>query len=132
MDPSTTVEIHNIRLDFQLGVSNTIDNAPYTHLLDLVINVSPQYVLINTDVMDQVFDYDPLLDAIRALTTGKRFETQEFIVTYIISICAAFDQIQALEIFLRKKAELLETTSLGVRVKIGRTELDRLAHQKIL
>lgn len=54
--------------------------------------------------MDKVFDYDPLLDAIRVMTTGKRFETQVFILTFIITISAYFEQIQTLEIFLRKKA----------------------------
>jgi dihydroneopterin aldolase len=132
MDPSSTVEIHNFRLDFQLGESDKIDNEPYTHLLDLVLTVSPQYILIDTDTMDQVSDYDPLLNAIRALTTGNRFETQEFVVTCIIAICAAFEKIQALEIFLRKKSELLETTSLGVRVSMNRATINGLAQHEVL
>jgi hypothetical protein len=32
MDSSSTVELHNFRLDFQLGESDKIDNRPYTYL----------------------------------------------------------------------------------------------------
>jgi dihydroneopterin aldolase len=76
--------------------------------------------------MQKVFDYDPLLLEIQRLAADRHYETQERLITRIVKACAAYAEIQSLEISLRKQPALNGSGALGVRLCMDRTELNRV------
>jgi dihydroneopterin aldolase len=80
-------------------------------------------VQITSDEMASVFDYDPLIAEIAEIARSRKFETQEYLMTLITQACAAYREIEALEICLRKSPVLANTGSLGVRLVLGAEDL---------
>lgn len=111
------VELRQLALSPSLGSYAANDTRPRTHLLDLTLTLDPSRVVIETDGMDRVFDYDPLLDAINRLAHDGHYETQERLLTRILQICASYPDIKAVEIALRKAPVLNDTGSIGLRVR---------------
>ena len=110
----------------KIGAYGPGDVVPDAHLLDLTLNVDPRLVLIDTDGMEHVFDYDPLIRTIDKLSCDGHYETQERLMTRIVEACAGHPEIDAVEIRLRKTPVLGGTVHLGVRVSVDESFLDKL------
>jgi dihydroneopterin aldolase len=123
-----TIELRDLRLPCDLGTYGPNDVVPDAHLLDLTLIIDPGLVLIEGDGMDKVFDYDPLVADITRLARDGHYETQEWLITRIVVACARYSQIQRLEAFLRKGPVLPDSGTLGVRLRVGQTELATLRH----
>lgn len=70
--------------------------------MDLVLVIDPRLVLIREDGMQHVFDYDPLLEQIDAISRDRRYETQEMLASEVARCCAKFKQIEGIEVCLKK------------------------------
>ncbi len=106
---------------------------PDAHILDLTLAISPKLVQVASDEMANVFDYDPLIAEIADIASSRTFETQEYLMTLITQACAAYRQIEAVELCLRKSAVLAGTGSLGVRLVLGAEDLAALHdHDRIV
>ena len=122
----STIELKKLAIECSLGVYSPEDVIPNEHLLDLTLTINPKLVLINADKMDYVFDYDPLILEISRLTKDRHYVTQEWLMTRIVYTCAAYEVIQAVEIFLSKRPVLQDSGQLGVRLKIDAEELTKI------
>ena len=76
--------------------------------------------------MDVVFDYDPLVADIERITAEIQYETQEWLVSRIVSVCADIPEISAIDILLRKSPVIGSTGSLGVRLVLQAEDMQRL------
>jgi dihydroneopterin aldolase len=94
--------------------------------LDLTLWIDSTLVLISEDIMENVFDYDPLIIEIARLAGDGHYETQEKLITRIVHGCAKYPEIESLEINLRKSPVLEDSGSLGVRLSVARAALDGL------
>ena len=92
--------------------------VPDVHLLDLKLTIDPKLVLIDTDGMDRVFDYDPLIAEINRLANDGHYHTQERLMTRIVAACAAYEAIKAVELYLSKRPVLRDSGELGVRLYV--------------
>lgn len=126
MPSVATVEINDLKLDTQIGIFGPGEMAPDRHVLDLTLLIRPELVLIANDGMAHVFDYDPLVVEIDRLARDGRYETQERLVTRIAQACAAFIDIEAVDIRLKKSPVLSGTGSLGIRLRVDAEEMKTL------
>ena len=122
---NSTVELTELELDCELGTYSLNDIVPSAHLLDLKLSINTELVLIKTDGMINVFDYDPLIAEIARLARDGHYETQERLLTRIVTACADQPQITAIEVYLRKTPVTSKGGTLGIRLKIN---AERLAH----
>lgn len=120
------IEMKDIRLAAVIGTYGPDTIAPDMHLLDLTLAVSSTLILIAEDGMAGVFDYDALSAEIDRLARDGRYETQERLVTRIVAACAAFREIEALEIALRKAPAPGGSGSIGVRLSVDAAALDAM------
>ncbi len=116
MKSYSAVELRDLKLPTQIGTYGPTDVVPDAHLLDLTLSISTDLVLIKTDGMHHVFDYDPLVAEINRLAQDGHYETQERLITRIAAACAMFTQIITAEIMLKKTPVLGNSGTLGVRV----------------
>ena len=107
----STVELKHLELKPSLGTYGFDDVVPDVHLLDLTLTIDPKLVFI--------FDYDPLIAQIDLLAIDRHYHTQERLMTRIVTACAAYAPIEAVEIFLRKRPVLRGSGELGVRLTVG-------------
>jgi dihydroneopterin aldolase len=126
MTRTATIELRNLHLATKIGTYGPNDVVPNAHILDLTLTIAPDLVQVDTDEMALVFDYDPLIVQIDQIARNEHYQTQEFLMTCIVKACATFDQIEALDIALRKKPVLGGTGSLGVRLSLGADEMKEL------
>jgi dihydroneopterin aldolase len=98
----STIELRAVPIKAQIGIFASDDSDPYEHTLDLTLVIDPSLVLIKEDGMQHVFDYDPLLEQIQAVSVNKHYETQEILASLIVECCAHFEQIESVEICLNK------------------------------
>jgi dihydroneopterin aldolase len=110
------IELKDLQIAARIGTYRPDDVVPDAHLLDLTLTIAPHLVMIARDDMVLVFDYDPLIRKIDALARASHYETQERLMTRIVEACAAYPQIEALDICLRKRPVLSGTGTLGVRL----------------
>jgi dihydroneopterin aldolase len=61
MNTQAFIELRDLLLETQIGTYGPNDTRPDVHLLDLTLGIDTSKVLISTDEMRQVFDYDPLI-----------------------------------------------------------------------
>jgi dihydroneopterin aldolase len=122
---NSTVELTELELDCELGTYSLNNIVPSAHLLDLKLSINAELVLIKTDGMINVFDYDPLIAEIARLARDGHYETQERLLTRIVTACADQPQITAIEVYLRKTPVTSKGGTLGIRLKI---DAERLAH----
>jgi dihydroneopterin aldolase len=120
------VELRDLQLKTLIGTYGPHDVVPDAHTLDLTLWLSPARVLIAQDGMAHVFDYDPLVAEIDRLAADGHYETQERLITRIVHACAAYSEIQALDIGLRKSPVRPSTGSLGVRLCVDAHTLNTL------
>jgi len=121
-----TIELRDLKIAAAIGTYGPQDVVPDAHLLDLTLTIAPDLVQVSTDDMALVFDYDPLVAQIDRIARAHHYHTQEYLLTGIIGACAAYDQIIALDIALRKQPVLAGTGSLGVRLALETEELKAL------
>lgn len=112
----STVELRQLALDTRIGTYAPGATVPNLHLLDLTLSIDPTLVLIGQDGMAQVFDYDPLVAEIVRLAGDGHYETQERLVTRIVHACAAFAQVESVDVVLSKSPVHAGSGSLGVRL----------------
>ena len=110
------VELKDLQIAVRIGTYGRDDVVPDAHLLDLTLTIAPHLVMIERDEMALVFDYDPLIRQIDMLARASHYETQERLMTCIVQACAEYPQIEALNIYLRKRPVLSGTGTLGVRL----------------
>ncbi len=123
---NSTIELKALELRPSLGTYGPGDVVPDVHLLDLTLAIDPKLVLIDSDGMDRVFDYDPLIAQIDGLARDGHYHTQERLMTRIVEACAAHAAIEAVEICLSKRPVLRESGMLGMRLALGPEDLARL------
>jgi len=132
MTRQARIELRDLHLPASIGTYGPGDVVPDAHLLDLTLAISPGLVQVVSDEMASVFDYDPLIAEIADIARSRTFETQEYLMTLITQACAAYGEIEALEICLRKSPVLAGTGSLGVRLVLGAEDLAALRdHDRI-
>ena len=119
-----SIELRDLKLQTQIGTYGPGAIIPEQHLLDLTLWIDAKLVLISQDVMENVFDYDPLIIEIDRLAGDCHYETQERLITRIIEACARYSEIKALDIGLRKLPVHAESGSLGVRVSVDSLTLN--------
>ena len=119
----STVELKHLELKLSLGTYGPDDAVADVHLLDLKLEIDPKLVFINTDCMDRVFDYDPLIAEIDRLASDGHYHTQERLLTRIVTACAEYETIEAVDICLSKRPVLRDSGKLGVRLIVEAKEL---------
>ena len=120
------IELKDLKLQTQIGTYGPGAIIPKQHLLDLTLWIDSKLVLISEDVMEHVFDYDPLVIEINRLAGDGHYETQERLMTRIVQACIKYPEIESLEINLRKLPVSAGSGSLGVRLSVDQTTLDEL------
>ena len=126
MTTNACIELKDLKLQTQIGTYGPGAIVPKQHLLDLTLWIDPKLVLISEDVMENVFDYDPLVIEINRLASDGHYETQEQLMTRITQACSRYLEIESLEISLRKLPVSAGSGSLGVRLSIDKTTLNRI------
>jgi dihydroneopterin aldolase len=112
----STIELRNLKIETHIGTYGPVDVVPQAHVLDLTLAIEPDLVLIEDDSMANIFDYDPLIAEIDRLARDCHYATQERLITRIVDACAAYPQINEVEIALSKAPVLAGSGSLGVRL----------------
>ena len=123
MTLTACVELKDLRLKTQIGTYAPGATIPDEHLLDLTLWINPKFILIAEDVMDQVFDYDPLVIEIDRLAADGHYETQERLVTRIVESCAHYLEIESVEISLRKTPVRDGSGVLGIKLCVDTATL---------
>jgi dihydroneopterin aldolase len=118
MTSRACIELKDLRLNTQIGTYAPGATIPDQHLLDLTLWIDPRFILISKDVMDQVFDYDPLVVEIDRLAADGHYETQERLVTRIVEACAYHPEIESLEISLKKTPVRENSGLLGIKLYV--------------
>ena len=131
MTLTSTIELRDMILPTDIGTYGPDNTMPDHHLLDLILSIAPTKVLIQSDGMVHVFDYDPLIVDIRTLAKTGHRETQEWLISQIAHLCATFDNIQGADIFLRKFPIHQESGTLGVRLTLQQDDLVKLRNAPI-
>lgn len=126
MTTNACIELRDLELSTVIGTYGPGDIIPKQHLLDLTIWIDSTLVLISTDLMECVFDYDPLVIEIDRLACDGHYETQERLITRIVEACAKYLEIESIEIGLKKLPVRSETGSLGVRLSVDSATLNRI------
>lgn len=126
MTTTARIELKDLEIQTQIGTYAPGAVIPKKHLLDLMLWIQPQLVLISKDVMENVFDYDPLIVEIDSLASDGHYETQERLMSRIVQACAKYSEIESLEIGLRKLPVRADTGSLGVRLLVDQETLASL------
>ncbi len=121
----STIELFDLEIRTCIGTYGPDDTVPEAHLLDLTLEIASELVLIETDGMEHVFDYDPLIRTIDALAQHGHYHTQERLMTRIVHACATYEDIQSVEIRLQK-TPVLTTGHLGVRLAVDKEDMERL------
>ncbi|WP_353202845.1 dihydroneopterin aldolase [Polynucleobacter sp.] len=126
MKTNACIDLKDLQLQTQIGTYGPGAVIPKQHLLDLTLWIDPKLVFISEDLMENVFDYDPLVIEIERLAGDGHYETQERLMTRIVQACAKYPEIESLEISLRKSPVSQGTGSLGVRLLVDQTTMDKL------
>ncbi len=112
------IELRDLELTTQIGTYGPHDTKPDVHWLDLTLGIDPDKVLIATDAMAHVFDYDPLMVEIDRIAGDGHYETQERLMTKIVDACLVYSEIKTIDICLRKAPVRNGSGVLGVRLSL--------------
>lgn len=123
MSSTACIELKDLSLDTQIGTYAPGATIPDQHLLNLTLWINPKLILISEDLMDRVFDYDPLVLEIDRLAADGHYETQERLATRIVEACARYSEIESLEISLRKTPVRESSGVLGIKLYIDQSSL---------
>jgi hypothetical protein len=83
MKTNAFVELFDLELVTEIGTYGSRDIPPHAHLLNLILEIDTEQVLVSSDEMNYVFDYDPSIKEIDRLAGLRKYETQEFLITRI-------------------------------------------------
>jgi dihydroneopterin aldolase len=123
------IELRDLKLTTQIGTFALASDAPKEHRLDLTLGIDAKLVLIESDTMAYVFDYDPLVLDIDRLSRDGHYETQERLLTRIVHACATYSEIISVDINLRKGPVLNASGSLGVRLHLDQAAFSALRRE---
>lgn len=123
---SSYIELSNLKLVTTIGTYGSGDVVPDAHILDMKLEVRSDCVLINSDEMAVVFDYDPLIASILELAAERTYETQEYLMSLIVRLCAEYPEILSMDIHLSKTPVSNNTGQLGVRLSLDRDSFSAL------
>jgi dihydroneopterin aldolase len=123
MTSTACIELKDLRLNTQIGTYAPGATIPDQHLLNLTLWINPKLILISEDLMDRVFDYDPLVLEIDRLAADGHYETQERLATRIVEACARYSEIESLEISLRKTPVRESSGVLGIKLYVDESSL---------
>jgi len=126
MTSTACIELKDLRLNTQIGTYGPGTTIPDEHLLNLTLWINPKLILISEDLMDRVFDYDPLLLEIDRLASDGHYETQERLVTRIVEACTRYSEIESLEISLMKTPVRESSGVLGIKLYLDESSLARM------
>ena len=126
MTTTAFIELRDLELSTDIGTYSPGDIIPTQHLLDLTLWIDSTLVLISSDLMASVFDYDPLIVEIDRLARDGHCETQERLMTRIVEACAKYIEIESIEIGLKKLPVRSGTGSLGVRLSVDSATLNKI------
>ena len=130
MSLHSTIELTGVPIKAQIGIFTVDEPDLYEHMLDLTLEISPRLVLIQSDGMAQVFDYDPLLEHIHRVSQDRHYETQEMLASRIVQSCAMFEEILGVEVCLNKfrsnGAGGTVCGTIGVRLSVTDQDLIRV------
>ena len=121
-----SIELRDLKLQTQIGTYGPGAIIPKQHLLDLTLWIDATFILISQDVMENVFDYDPLVIEIDRLAADCHYETQERLITRIVEACASYSEIKAMDIGLCKLPVRAGSGSLGVRLSVDSLTLNSI------
>ena len=130
MKTNAFVELFDLELVTEIGTYGSSDIQPDVHLLNLILEIDTEQVLVSSDEMKHVFDYDPLIKEIDRLAGLKKYETQEFLMTRIAVACATYSEIRAIGISLRKAPVRNGNRTLGIRLTLDEAATNELRHDK--
>lgn len=130
MQCSSYVTLTDLEITTNIGTYGPTDVVPTAHSLDLTLEIDPSLVMIETDSMEAVFDYDPLVRTIDRLSRDGHYHTQERLVTRIVDACARYTEIISVKITLRKTPVLGETGHLGVSLRVDNLTLDGIRRKQ--
>lgn len=123
MTSTACIELKDLRLNTQIGTYGPGATIPDEHLLNLTLWINPKLILISEDLMDRVFDYDPLVLEIDRLAVDGHYKTQERLLTRIVEACARYSEIESLEISLRKTPVRESSGALGIKLYLDESSL---------
>jgi len=123
MTSTASIELKDLQLNTQIGTYAPGATIPDQHLLNLTLWIDPKLILIPEDLMDRVFDYDPLILEIDHLAADGHYETQERLATRIVEACARYSEIESLEISLRKTPVRESSGVLGIKLYVDQSSL---------
>lgn len=126
METNARIELKDLTLQTQIDTYGSEAIIPRRHLLHLTLWINPKFVLITEDVMENVFDYAPLITEILRLAGDIHYETKERLMTRIVQDCYTYSEIESMEISLRKLPVSAESVSLGVRLSLDNAALNRV------
>ena len=129
MTTNACIELKDLKLQTQIGTYGPGAIVPKQHLLDLTLWIDSKLVLIAEDVMENVFDYDPLVIEINRLASDGHYETQERLMTRITQACTVYPEIESLEISLRKLPVSAGSGSLGIRLSMDSAALNGIRNK---
>ncbi len=130
MTRQAKVELRDLHIAASIGTYRPDEIVPDAHILNLMLMISPDLVQVAADDMAGVFDYDPLISQIDEIARSQKFETQEYLMSLIVNACAAYRQIEAVDISMRKQPVRAGTGSLGVRLSLGTKDMAKLRKDK--
>ena len=121
--PQATIELKDLILPASIGTYGPSDTVPDAHVLNMTLSIDPNLVLVASDGMSNVFDYDPLIDTIYLVSRDCHYDTQEWLISRIAGACAAYTEITSIEVGLHKGPVRDGSGALGVRLKLNAKEL---------
>ena len=121
--PQATIEFKDLILPASIGTYGPSDTVPDAHVLNMTLSIDPNLVLVGSDGMSNVFDYDPLIDTIYLVSRDCHYDTQEWLISRIAGACAAYTEITSIEVGLHKNPVRDGSGALGVRLKLNAEEL---------
>ena len=121
--PQATIELKDLILPASIGTYGPSDTVPDAHVLNMTLSIDPNLVLVASDGMSNVFDYDPLIDTIYLVSRDCHYDTQEWLISRIAGACAAYTEITSIEVGLHKSPVRDGSGALGVRLKLNAGEL---------
>ena len=121
----SSVKLRGLSLNCDIGSYGINEVVPNKHRLDMELLVEKNLILVEEDKMDNVFDYDPLVEEITQISLSGKFNTQEKLITLILKACLKYHQVKAVSLFLYK-TPVREDGELGITVNISEQELEKL------
>ena len=125
------IELRDLQLKTDIGTYGPYDTKPDVHILDLTLGVAVENVVIASDGMAHVFDYDPLIVEIDRLAADCHYETQERLMTRIAEVCASHPAILHIEISLKKLPVRLGSGSLGIFLSLDELDTRKLRSKQL-